>query len=360
MKSTNSCPKVSLLIPIYNVEQYLQECLLSAQKQTLGDIEIICINDGSIDQSREIVEPFLTDHRFRVIDKNNSGYGASMNRGLDAARGEYIAILESDDFLDLDALEVMYAAAKADDADMVKSDFYFYWTQPTVRNQQFGFVTARTAGPVDPYEYTNVFYLKPSIWSAIYRREFLEDNDIRFLETPGASFQDTSFSFKTWASAKRIVLLDRAFLHYRQDNESSSINSTEKAYCICTEYDEIERFVTNHPRRIELAPIVVKMRQDVYMWNYERLTDDLKLDFAHKMADDFRREDANGATDYGILEPWKVVDRKAVMADPVRFHHDQQTGIGGGRLQTLKRCLNAGGLPLVARAVKAKLQSPLK
>ena len=127
-------PKISLLIPIYNVERYLRECLASAQAQTLKDIEIICVNDGSTDESRSILEEFLSDARFHVIDKENSGYGASMNRGLDAARGEYIAILESDDFLDPDALEVMYATAKANDADMVKSDFFLYWSKPNPRN----------------------------------------------------------------------------------------------------------------------------------------------------------------------------------------------------------------------------------
>lgn len=353
-------PQISLLIPIYNVERYLRECLASAQAQTLKDIEIICVNDGSTDESRSILEEFLSDARFHVIDKENSGYGASMNRGLDAARGEYIAILESDDFLDPDALEVMYATAKANDADMVKSDFFFYWSKPNPRNERFGFVNPRTAGLIDPYSFTDVFYLKPSIWSALYRRSFLEDHGIRFLETPGASFQDTSFNFKTWANAERIALLDRAFLHYRQDNESSSINSSEKAYCVCAEYDEIERHVAAHPQRKKLAPIVVKMRQDVYLWNYERLADDLKQDFAHRMAEDFKREDANGATDYSILEPWKVVDRKAIMDNPDRFHLSRQTGIGNGRLQTLKRCFDAGGIPLVVRAVKAKLQSPLK
>lgn len=353
-------PKISLLIPIYNVERYLQECLASAQAQTLKDIEVICINDGSTDESRGILEGFLSDARFRVIDKKNSGYGASMNQGLDVAQGEYIAILESDDFLDPDALEVMFAAAQQHDADLVKCDFYRYWAQPAPRNERFGFVSARTAGPIDPYQLTDVFYLKPSIWSSLYRRSFLEQHSIRFLETPGASFQDTSFNFKAWADAERVVLVDRAVLHYRQDNESSSINSTEKAFCICTEYDEIERHAAVHPKRALLQPIVAKMRQDVYLWNYERLSDELKPAFIRRMAEDFRREDAAGTVDYAILEPWKVVDRRMIIDDPEGFHRSRQSGVRSGHLQTLKRCFAAGGLPLAARAVLAKLRSPLK
>ena len=100
-----AAPAVSVLVPIYNVERYLRQCLESLRDQTLADIEVICINDGSTDSSRDIIEGFLSDPRFRVIDKPNSGYGASMNRGLDEARGRYLAILESDDFLDAPALE---------------------------------------------------------------------------------------------------------------------------------------------------------------------------------------------------------------------------------------------------------------
>ena len=106
-------PMVSLLIPIYNVERYLEECLDSAVNQTLKDIEIICINDGSTDSSPDIIRRYMAnDGRVRMIDKANSGYGSSMNMGLDAATGKYIGILESDDYLELDALEVMVAAAE--------------------------------------------------------------------------------------------------------------------------------------------------------------------------------------------------------------------------------------------------------
>lgn len=93
-------PKVSLLVPICNVERYLRECLDSAVAQTLKDIEIICINDGSTDSSPDIIREYMErDPRVKMIDKANSGYGDSMNRGLEMACGEYVGILESDDFM---------------------------------------------------------------------------------------------------------------------------------------------------------------------------------------------------------------------------------------------------------------------
>ena len=106
--STNSPggPVLSLLVPIYNVERYLRECLDSAVAQTLEDIEIICINDGSTDNSPAIICEYMQrDARVKMIDKANSGYGDSMNRGLEMARGKYVGILESDDFMVPDALE---------------------------------------------------------------------------------------------------------------------------------------------------------------------------------------------------------------------------------------------------------------
>ena len=109
----NAQPAVSLLIPIYNVERYLPECLDSAVGQTLMDIEVICINDGSTDSSPEIISRYAAkDDRIKVIDKPNSGYGCSMNLGLQEATGEYVGILESDDFFEPDALESLYRAAK--------------------------------------------------------------------------------------------------------------------------------------------------------------------------------------------------------------------------------------------------------
>ena len=113
MPNRNSQPIVSLLIPVYNVEKYLAECLDSALAQTLSDIEIICIDDGSTDASGAMLDEYAKkDPRVKVIHKQNSGYGASMNRGLDAATGEFIGILESDDTMLSNGLEVLFNAAK--------------------------------------------------------------------------------------------------------------------------------------------------------------------------------------------------------------------------------------------------------
>ena len=128
----------------------------------------------------------------------------------------------------------------------------------------------------------------------IYRRDFLNEDNIRFLETPGASYQDTAFDFKVWACATRVTFLHDAILHYRQDNEASSVNSPSKVYCVCDEYDEIERFLAAHPEKDRLITVEEKMKYDSYMWNYDRLSDDLKLKFLKRFSEDFKRDTLRG------------------------------------------------------------------
>ena len=117
--------KVSIIIPTYNVEMYLVECMESVIHQTLKDIEIICINDGSTDGSLEILKSYAQkDDRIVLVDKENGGYGIAMNIGLEKATGEYIGIVEPDDFVKLDMYESLYQIAKDNDLDFVKADFY--------------------------------------------------------------------------------------------------------------------------------------------------------------------------------------------------------------------------------------------
>ena len=190
-------PAVSILVPICNVQRYLRTCIESLVNQTLRDIEIILINDGSKDDSISIIREFeRRDSRIRVIDKPNSGYGDSMNMGLRLATGEYVGIVESDDFAALDMFESLYAEAKSNDVDIVKSNYYAYSTTGSAGECE-RFVESLFGCPygkvLRPIEHQEVFLRRPAIWSALYRRSFLIENEVFFLPTPGASFQDTAF-----------------------------------------------------------------------------------------------------------------------------------------------------------------------
>lgn len=283
--------KVSILVPICNVEKYLAECLDSLVNQTLKEIEIICINDGSTDHSLDIIKKYAkNDKRIVVIDKKNSGYGDSMNKGLEKAAGEYIGIVESDDFADEDMFEVFYDTAVKHKADVVKSNFYEYFgDKQQDRGTSNLFLPDEVGKVINPAKNRHIFYQQPSIWSALYNNDFLKENDIKFLPSPGASYQDAGFNFKVWASAKRAYFIERAFLHYRQDNTNSSVKSSGKVYCVKDEYDEVEHFLIERKKMKEYGSTLAMMRFSSYIWNMHRLTRKAALEFAETVTKDYQR-----------------------------------------------------------------------
>lgn len=278
--------KVSILVPIYNVEKYLRECLNSLINQTLEDIEIICINDGSTDNSGKILDEYASrDNRLKVINKDNSGYGSSMNMGLELATGEYIGIVESDDFADLKMFEDLYNIAKEKDADVVKSDWFEYTTL-TESVRKAGRMTSFPENKsLNVKENVKILGIQPSIWSAIYKRSLLTDNDIKFTETPGASYQDTGFAFKVMCFAKNVVITDKAYLYYRQDNLNSSMKSTSKVYAIVTEYAEITKFLNEHTELKSYANSYKLINEYfAYIWNLKRIDKQFRKEFIEKFS----------------------------------------------------------------------------
>ena len=197
-----SNPYISVLIPVYNGEAYLDQCLNSVVNQSLKNIEIIVINDGSTDGSSEIIENYQnSDNRIRVITKSNSGYGDSLNIGLDSAIGEYISIVESDDIIPIDFLEQLYSKAISfrPHVDIIKSDYEIFMTDGKIRKN------FRKAIVDNNYYDKLITEMNPGIllkadvhnWNGIYKRDFLKNNKIKHNTTPGASYQDTGFRFNT-------------------------------------------------------------------------------------------------------------------------------------------------------------------
>lgn len=279
-------PKLSVLVPIYNVEKYLDKCLNSLAKQTLKDIEIICINDGSTDGSPKIIQKYAKKYQnFVVINKKNSGYGDSMNRGLEKATGEYIGIVESDDFIELNAFEELYNIAKKTSADIVKAN-YFYHTDAgdeihrVIKSQKLN-------APLLLADDSSILLEEPGIWSAIYHRDFLNKNNIRFRTTPGASYQDTGFHFKALCAAKRIVYIDKAYLHYRTDNVNSSVKSLEKVNYIVGEYADIEKFIKKYDLSKDILFNLQVAKFGAYHWNLQRLPKKLAIEFAKTIKEEF-------------------------------------------------------------------------
>ncbi len=291
--SSNS-PQVSILVPIYNVAKFLPHCLESLLRQTLTSLEIICINDGSTDNSLEIIHHFAAqDPRVIVINKLNTGYGDSMNYGLREAKGKYIGILESDDWIEFDAFQKLFQLAESCQADIVKANhFRDHTSGESVKNPE---ILPEDAGfCFCPRAEKKVFRFGPAIWSQLYRREFLEKHKINFLPTPGASYQDISFNFKVWSLAERAILTDEAFVYYLIDNASSSINNPGKVYCVVEEYAEVERFLRESGLYEQLSGELEVAKFLSYHWNLQRLEPRLAKEFYQRFRAEFVADDQAG------------------------------------------------------------------
>ena len=222
-------PKVSVIVPVYKVDKYLVACLNSIVNQTMEELEIIIVDEGEQDRCREIIDYFESvDSRVVAPHQKNGGYGASCNLGMQMARGEYLAIVESDDFIEPEMYEEMYTYAKELDADVVKAPYYEYYADGNRKVCKFRkFMQEKT--PVN-----NVFSMKDfgellqvhaSLWSGIYRTSYMRKHNIKFIEAKGAGYVDVGFRIQSLINSERVAWLDKLYYNYRADNEDSSSNN---------------------------------------------------------------------------------------------------------------------------------------
>ena len=332
-------PKVSVVIPCYNTQKYLRQCLDSVVNQTLRDIQIICVDDGSTDNTPLILAEYAgKDPRIKIITKSNTGYGDSMNCGFDAAEGEYLGIVESDDFAEPDMFERLYKTAVEHKLDVCKAGFFQYSTVPEIKNVPI-LTEVKLAGNkvfcpatdfAKPRRQAQFFAATAAIWAAIYSREFLRSNHIRFNPTPGASYQDVSFCFKVWTKARRVQFLNCCLLHYRVDNALSSVHNPGKVYCVCDEFEEVERFVREDSTLWkQLAPIMVYAKYTSYNWNYERLSGEPQAMFLKRFYDEFCQHRQDGKLERPLF-PWYCWnDLQMLLLDPDRYHDIQSRKLAG-------------------------------
>lgn len=218
-------PKVSVIIPVYNTEPYLRQCLDSVVNQTLKDIEIICVDDGSTDGSLSILKEYeQKDLRVTVISQPNEGQSSARNNALRCAQGEYIDFLDSDDYLALDALEKALRAARENDLDAVVFGVEpFYQSEWLARNPPVVYRQRAEATGV----MTGVQYVKTAkdrgtyivtAWIALWRRALLEKNGVTFKK--GIIHEDNLFSFQAYMAAERVMRIPDRLYHRRLREDS--------------------------------------------------------------------------------------------------------------------------------------------
>lgn len=223
-------PKFSVVVPMYNVESYLDECVNSVRKQTLEDIEIILVDDGSPDRCGEMAEEYAKlDNRIKVIHRANGGLGPARNSGMEAAKGEYIGFVDSDDWIEPDMYERLYSAAISTNADVVYTGLktVSYGRVGTVREHPFAGRTLKRSEEI--FELRKGFYGaaparvkdEPVLVSADvagYRRSFIEENQIRFMAVRS---EDKFFNNHVCRVAKTVTCISGTPYCYRKDDQPS-------------------------------------------------------------------------------------------------------------------------------------------
>lgn len=238
--------KVSVILPSLNVASYIRQCMDSVATQTMRDIEILCVDAGSNDGTLEIIEEYaLRDKRVRLIHSPQRSYGYQMNLGIREATGEYIGIVETDDFVECDMFEGLYTDAVRYDLDVVKGmlvELYEYGEGRTWARKVSYIPEAapfKTGEPFSPDEFPEVHQWDGNIWNGIYRRSFLLDNGIFFNETPGAAYQDIGFRHLTANFASSMMFTERNYYHYRIVREGSSTWNNRCVRNIFQEYKKL-------------------------------------------------------------------------------------------------------------------------
>lgn len=323
-KKPNYRIKVSIVIPVCNVEKYLRECLNSVVNQTLKEIEIICVNDGSTDGSIAILEEYAKkDNRVKIIDKENAGYGHAMNIGMDMATGEYIGIVESDDYVDIHMYETLYRIVKDNDVDYAKCDFNRFIDVNGER--EFSYMRSAEKNyynrVLDLRKEKRIFKFNVQTWTGLYKREFIIKNLIRHNETPGASFQDNGFYYKTFCNATKIIFVDKAFYFYRFDNPSSSIHNKGKVNAIIKEFDYILSYVKDRNLEEEYVQLYYWKRYRSFLYTLERIAEELKKDFFDYFANDLKNLISSGKIKKEVFSNSDWDNILWILGDPENYYN---------------------------------------
>lgn len=225
-------PKVSVIVPIYNVEKYLEKCINSLLSQTLEDIQIILVNDGSKDNSGNIAKEYEKNNKDRVIyvEKENGGLSDARNYGLKYATGDFIAFLDSDDYIEKNAYEEMYNKAIEENADYVECDFIWEFPNKIRVDKQYPYKNKKEM----------LSFVRVVAWNKLIKRQLITDNNLEFPK--GLRYEDVEFTYKLIPFINKFAYVDKSFIHYVQREGSIANVQNERTAEIFTVLDNVIEF----------------------------------------------------------------------------------------------------------------------
>ncbi len=225
-------PKVSVIVPIYNVEKYLEKCINSLLSQTLEDIQIILVNDGSKDNSGNIAKEYEKNNKDRVIyvEKENGGLSDARNYGLKYATGDFVAFLDSDDYIEKNAYEEMYNKAIEENADYVECDFIWEFPNKIRVDKQYPYKNKKEM----------LSFVRVVAWNKLIKRQLITDNNLEFPK--GLRYEDVEFTYKLIPFINKFAYVDKPFIHYVQREGSIANVQNERTAEIFTVLDNVIEF----------------------------------------------------------------------------------------------------------------------
>ncbi|WP_048190896.1 glycosyltransferase [Methanobacterium sp. SMA-27] len=277
--------KVSIIVPVYNVEKYLRQCVDSIVNQSLKEIEIICINDGSTDNSLQILEGYAQrDKRIKIINKRNEGLSAARNTGMEYATGEYIGFVDSDDFINEKMYENLYINAKSNKSDIVMCPAYvFDDNNPELNHKKPYFSLECLDKKFDNkvFDHTNtknlIFKVNVTCWNKIYKSQFLNEIGAKFHKM---YFEDNIFFYETYLKAKKISLI-RDFLYYYRINRAGSFikEGNKKFFDICNMHDLLKKILIETGNLDEYLESFLNFKINGSLGRYNQVDERFKPEF---------------------------------------------------------------------------------
>lgn len=273
--------KVSVILPVYNGEKYLEQCMESIIGQTLREIEIICVDDGSADRSPEILESYVhRDKRIRVVRQKNAGAGAARNTGLSQARGEYLSFLDADDFFEPDMLEQAYRKAKEQNAQVLVFGSDQYRGDLDEFRQVSWTLRKHALPPYRPMNFRtfteNVFKVFVGwTWDKLFEREFVEKYGLKFQEQRTSN--DLLFVFTAIVLAERIEIEEKLLAHQRRDNLESLSNTREQSWqCFYSALTALRENLVRYGLYYELEQDFINYALHFSLWNLNTIQGEKK------------------------------------------------------------------------------------
>ena len=237
--------KVSVIIPVYNTEQYLEACLDSVLGQTLKELEVILVNDGSTDSSLKIMEKYQSEYpdRVRLLSKENGGQATARNVAIPLCTGEYIGFVDSDDYIEPEMYESMYRKAKEADADYVECDYVNVKVNAHGEQERIADYGSR----VREYTSKEDMFIDPMLapWNKLYRRTLLQESDVRFPE--GYIYEDTAFCLKAISLVQSFAFVPEKFVvHYFRGGSTMNVNKSKRVANIFPVLKDVITFYQKH------------------------------------------------------------------------------------------------------------------